>query len=213
MRSEVSDNRADGLWPADHEYLPGRPSSLPIRRSHEHRLGEDLGPVHVQRIIDFNSTIQLPTGGSEDAPGRRVRSLVTAPVHLDLRIENCRVGLARQLISHGRIERVAAPPFQVDVLLRNKCSPRPRGHGFQRNGLTEALKLADEVRGQALEPLAVEEVVAAEILVGAVIAGADEDRVGNRDDRLLVPAASLEPRVLGVQVGARVRPVPSWRPR
>ena len=64
--------------------------------------------------------------------------------------------------------------------------------------------------GQALGPLAVEEVVPAEILVGAVIAqdvvGADEDRVGDGDDRLLVPAASLDPRVLSVQVGAARAP-------
>jgi hypothetical protein len=33
----------------------------------------------------------------------------------------------------------------LDVLLRNELSPRPLGHGFQRNALTEALELTDKV--------------------------------------------------------------------
>ena len=67
-----------------------------------------------------------------------------------------RIGLALQL-SAQRIElRFLVPQIQpgfavaaiprvdgrkrdLNVLLRNKRSPRPRGHGFQRNALTETL--------------------------------------------------------------------------
>src|SRR5215204_3838956 len=34
---------------------------------------------------------------------------------------------------------LASRSGRVHVLLRNKRSPRPRGHGFQRNALTETL--------------------------------------------------------------------------
>jgi len=60
-----------------------------------------------------------------------------------------------------------------------------------------------EPLGRALAILAGEEVVAAELLVGDPVlehvVGADKDRVGDSDDRLLVSAAATYPQVLGAQ--------------
>ena len=56
-------------------------------------------------------------------------------------------GSVLNVLTHESKYSVKSVPFpraqsllrKFDVLLRNKRSPRPRGHGFQRNALTETL--------------------------------------------------------------------------
>jgi hypothetical protein len=94
---------------------------------------------------------------------------------------------------------------QFHVLVRNARSPGWLGHGFERNALSEALELAHWSTGQAFGILAADEVVAAEFLVGTLVAqdvvGGDKDRVGDRDDRFLVSAAALDAQVLSMEIG------------
>ena len=71
--------------------------------------------------------------------------------------------------------------------------------------MAEAFELGDQPSGLSFGVGAVGEVVAAEVLVGDVVAedvvDRDQDRVGDRDDRLVVPLAALDPLVLGAEVG------------
>ena len=81
-----------------------------------------------------------------------------------------------------------------------------RVRGFQGDLVAQALKLADEAVLVGVAGVAVKEVVGAEVGVGLPTlkeAGGDhQDRVRHRDRGALVPASSLQPGVLGGQVGA-----------
>jgi hypothetical protein len=76
---------------------------------------------------------------------------------------------------------------------------------LQRDGVAEPFQLCDESPGDPFRVGASGEVVAAEIVVGDVVfedvVAGDQDRVRDRDDRLLVAAAAFDLLVLGAQVG------------
>jgi hypothetical protein len=65
----------------------------------------------------------------------------------------------------------------------------------------ETFELGDEPFGDPRRVGSASEVVAAEVLVGDVVledvVAGDQDRVRDRDDRLLVPAAAFDLLVLG----------------
>src|SRR5690242_13823644 len=82
------------------------------------------------------------------------------------------------------------------------------GDGFEGDFVAELLELVDEAAAVAVGVfgLAADEVVLAEVgvldVVGEDVPGGDEDRVGDRDGRFLVAAATTQSLVLGVEVGA-----------
>jgi hypothetical protein len=78
------------------------------------------------------------------------------------------------------------------------------GEGFEGDAVAEGLELGDGSLTLAIG-VAPGEVVATQVLVVAVVGeqvpGNDQDRVPDRDGRLLLADASGQPPVLGRQVG------------
>jgi hypothetical protein len=102
------------------------------------------GVAEITRLLDLDSQ-----------PTDRVRKSLKVVPNLVASFASPDLILKRDLGVNARLECWAEPPRLIElvdrapqepyVLLRNELSPRPLGHGFQRNALTEALELTDKV--------------------------------------------------------------------